>query len=45
MSEKNIRKVVAAGGVAALGADQSSGLAGHREMELLVQAGRTPPRC
>jgi imidazolonepropionase-like amidohydrolase len=40
--EENIRKVVAAGGVAALGTDQSSGPAGHREMELLVQAGLTP---
>jgi imidazolonepropionase-like amidohydrolase len=36
---ENIRKVVAAGGVAALGTDQSSGPAAHREMELLVQAG------
>jgi imidazolonepropionase-like amidohydrolase len=40
--EENIRKVVAAGGVAALGTDQSSGPAAHREMELLVQAGLTP---
>jgi imidazolonepropionase-like amidohydrolase len=40
--EENIRKVVAAGGVAALGTDQSSGPAGHREMELLVQGGLTP---
>ncbi len=40
--EENIRKIVAAGGVAALGTDQSSGPAGHREMELLVQAGLTP---
>ncbi len=37
--EENIRKVVAGGGVAALGTDQSSGAAGHRELELLVQAG------
>jgi imidazolonepropionase-like amidohydrolase len=37
--EENIRKVVAAGGVAALGTDQSSGPAAHREMQLLVQAG------
>ncbi|WP_157221015.1 amidohydrolase family protein [Flavisphingomonas formosensis] len=37
--EENIRKIVAAGGVAALGTDQSSGPAAHREMELLVQAG------
>ncbi len=40
--EENIRKIVAAGGVAALGTDQSSGPAGHREMELLVQAGVAP---
>jgi|GEM_PF-390414 len=37
--EENVRKVVAAGGVAALGTDQSSGPAAHREMQLLVQAG------
>ena len=36
---ENVRKVVAAGGVAALGTDQSSGPAAHRELELLVQAG------
>jgi imidazolonepropionase-like amidohydrolase len=40
--EENIRKIVAAGGVAALGTDQSSGPAAHREMELLVQAGIPP---
>ena len=40
--EENIRKIVAAGGVAALGTDQSSGPAAHREMELLVQAGISP---
>ncbi len=40
--EENIRKIVAAGGIAALGTDQSSGPAAHREMELLVQAGLTP---
>ena len=40
--EENVRKVVAAGGVAALGTDQSSGPAAHREMELLIQAGLTP---
>lgn len=33
------RKVAAAGGVAALGADQSSGPVAHRELELLVKAG------
>jgi len=36
---ENVRKVVAAGGVAALGTDQSSGPAAHRELELLVQSG------
>ncbi|WP_404478195.1 amidohydrolase family protein [Novosphingobium sp. BL-52-GroH] len=36
---ENIRKVVAGGGVAALGTDQSSGPAVHREMELLVKSG------
>lgn len=40
--EENIRKVVAAGGVAALGTDQTSGPATHREMELLAQAGIAP---
>ena len=40
--EENIRKIVAAGGVAALGTDQSSGPAAHREMELLVETGLTP---
>ncbi len=40
--EENIRKIVAAGDVAALGADQSSGPAAYRELELLVQAGLTP---
>jgi imidazolonepropionase-like amidohydrolase len=33
---------ICAGGVAALGTDQSSGPAAHREMELLVQAGLSP---
>jgi imidazolonepropionase-like amidohydrolase len=39
---ENVRKVVAAGGVAALGTDQSSGPAAHRELELLVKAGIPP---
>jgi imidazolonepropionase-like amidohydrolase len=39
---ENIRRVVAAGGVAALGTDQQSGPAAHREMQLLVTAGLTP---
>ena len=37
--EENIRKVVAGGGVAALGTDQSSGPAAHHEMELLAASG------
>jgi imidazolonepropionase-like amidohydrolase len=37
--EENIRKIHAAGGVVALGTDQSSGPATQREMELLVAAG------
>jgi imidazolonepropionase-like amidohydrolase len=40
--EENIRRIVTAGGIAALGTDQDSGAATHREMELLVQAGLTP---
>jgi imidazolonepropionase-like amidohydrolase len=40
--EENIRKIVAAGGVAALGTDQSSGAATQRELELLAQAGVPP---
>lgn len=39
---ENVRKIIAAGGIAALGTDQSNGPAAHREMELLVQAGLTP---
>jgi imidazolonepropionase-like amidohydrolase len=39
---ENIRKMDAAGAVVALGTDQSSGAAAHRELELLVQAGIKP---
>ena len=42
VAEENVRKVDAAGGVACLGTDQSSGAATHRELELLVQAGIKP---
>jgi hypothetical protein len=35
----NVRQINAAGGVLALGTDQSQGPAAHREMELLVKAG------
>lgn len=39
---ENIRKMDAAGAVVALGTDQSSGAATHRELELLVKAGIKP---
>jgi imidazolonepropionase-like amidohydrolase len=42
VAEENIRKVWAAGGVVAMGTDQSSGPASQRELELLVQAGIKP---
>jgi imidazolonepropionase-like amidohydrolase len=42
VAEENVRKVHAAGGVVALGTDQSSGPASQRELELLVASGITP---
>lgn len=39
VAQENVQKVHAAGGVLALGTDQSSGPAVHREMELLSSAG------
>lgn len=42
VAQENIRKIHAAGGVFALGTDQSSGPAVHREMELLAAAGIAP---
>lgn len=39
---ENVRRIVAAGGIAALGTDRQSGPDAHREMQLLVQAGLTP---
>jgi imidazolonepropionase-like amidohydrolase len=42
VAEENIRKVDAAGGVACVGTDQSSGAAVHRELELLVEGGIKP---
>ena len=42
IAQENIRQINAAGGVMALGTDQSSGPAVHREMELLVGAGISP---
>jgi len=42
IAQENLRQIYAAGGVLALGTDQSSGPAVHREMELLVDAGIAP---
>jgi imidazolonepropionase-like amidohydrolase len=42
VAEENIRKIHAAGGVVAMGTDQSSGPASQRELELLVAAGIKP---
>ncbi|MDZ4730286.1 MAG: amidohydrolase family protein [Xanthomonadales bacterium] len=42
VAQENIRKIHEAGGVVALGTDQSSGPAVHREMELLAAAGIQP---
>lgn len=42
IAQENIYKIHAAGGVAALGTDQSNGPAVHREMELLAAAGIAP---
>ena len=42
IAQENLRKVDAAGGVVAIGTDQSSGPAVHREMELMQAAGIKP---
>lgn len=42
VAQENLRKIHAAGGVLALGTDQTNGAAAHREMELLVAAGIPP---
>lgn len=42
IAQENLRKIHAAGGVLALGTDQTSGPATHRELELLVAAGIAP---
>ncbi|MDT8319095.1 MAG: amidohydrolase family protein [Xanthomonadales bacterium] len=42
IAQQNIYQIHAAGGVAALGTDQSNGPAVHREMELLAGAGIAP---
>lgn len=43
VAQENIRQIHAAGGIVALGTDQTIGPAVHREMELLVAAGISPP--
>ncbi|MCY3752173.1 MAG: amidohydrolase family protein [Gammaproteobacteria bacterium] len=42
VAQENLRKIHEAGGVLALGTDQTNGAAVHREMELLVAAGIAP---
>ncbi|MEE8370869.1 MAG: amidohydrolase family protein [Sphingomonadales bacterium] len=39
VAQENLRLINAAGGIIALGSDQSNGPATHRELELLVEAG------
>ncbi len=40
--QENVKKIDAAGGIMALGTDQSSGPAAHRELELIVNGGVPP---
>lgn len=42
VAQENLRKIHDAGGILAMGTDQSSGPAVHREMELLAAAGISP---
>ena len=42
IAQENLRKIHDAGGILALGTDQTIGPAAHREMELLADAGITP---
>lgn len=42
VAQENIRKIDAAGGIVALGTDESIGPAVHRELELLVAGGISP---
>jgi imidazolonepropionase-like amidohydrolase len=42
VAQDNIKKIDDAGGIAALGTDQSSGPSVHRELELLVSGGISP---
>ncbi|MFQ5700546.1 MAG: amidohydrolase family protein [Acidobacteriota bacterium] len=39
VAQENLRRIDAAGGIVALGSDQSNGPASHRELELLVAGG------
>jgi imidazolonepropionase-like amidohydrolase len=39
VAQENIKRLDAAGAIMALGTDQSSGPAAHRELELLVNGG------
>lgn len=43
VAQENLRKIHAAGGILALGTDQTNGAAVHREMELLAAAGIPVP--
>ncbi len=43
IAQENLRKIHAAGGILALGTDQTIGPAAHREMELLAAAGIPAP--
>lgn len=43
VAQENLRKIHAAGGILALGTDQTNGAAVHREMELLAAAGIPAP--
>ncbi len=42
VAQENLRRIHEAGGIIALGSDQSNGAASHRELELLVQGGIPP---
>lgn len=42
IAQENLRQIHAAGGVLALGTDQSNGAATHRELELIVASGISP---
>jgi imidazolonepropionase-like amidohydrolase len=42
IAQKTLHRIHEAGGIVALGSDQSNGAATHRELELLVEAGISP---